>query len=768
MATKLIPKLQTGDQFDVNKYLDDQLYDGPVNNIYTPTKDKLVKKKPRVQSSSGMYNTYMDDIDKANFANNISNSYLYDDYTDEDEDSDDAEWLYFNKLIDDKKYDELQRVLDSGIFDNSFIQDYYNANPEKINSIDEKYQNQLSKHFKFQVPKKFAKQEKKQVGTTGYVKPVIGAITAGVNDRMLKKTLEEANKIKAPELRAIETSVRPIQSIAPEIIELYKQGIGNLTARRKTSDTTANMMADQMTIGKQVEAMNALAAQQAANLMKERERYDAAIAKNQTSAGEIRNESAKLSAAVANQKVANKANYVKARQEHFNKVASQIQEGVHQRAMFNNAAKIQNHKNKVAQLKDLIDRTNEAIYTIKDIDKAEAKRLSGLVAQYTIDLDELQKTTPEVGNYSQSMAMAFPWKRLKDQDPTSTLMKKGGRLTKRKKRIKDNAKATADKYDIDYKDKDFSIYLPEDDAKTPQMSAYLAEVGKRNNREKRLTTKEFQLLQQAEDEAKIIALSEENKAKAAEELKKEADKKAKEIKKKKEAALKKKNSLSDSQLLIIKNIESKLSTMDKTIMDLTKAKKEKEKVTNEKKVVEDVVEDEVVDKQSKSTNYAPWNYSLMPGLGDKYRYMYKHTEKDNPYTAWNYTYAPWDRSTRPEFVDNAEKAQKAYHYARKHNGFDVYELLKNINSTFKLLPRTDFEINPNIYNVELDRIIEHVSKTVSDMQNQGYEHAIKNGAKIAKIMKGIEYDGKINETQIKEIYKLLYNSDTPNKKLIAK
>jgi len=191
----------------------------------------------------------------------------------------------------------------------SFMENYNKPKNEE----DQRLKNMLADKFKVITP-----GENKLGVLAGLIKPAIATGSALANLSLLKKTRDAALNIHAPRVQAAVIPNRPVQGLSPEITDLYLKNIGNLDTV-KTSDETANRMAEERLNLDKMGALDKLSAAQVENLFKERARHDQIEGVNAQESVKALNEQNKYGADVANKQAEIKAGYESSKQDFVNK-----------------------------------------------------------------------------------------------------------------------------------------------------------------------------------------------------------------------------------------------------------------------------------------------------------------------------------------------------------------------------------------------------------------------------------------------------------------
>lgn len=200
----------------------------------------------------------------------------------------------------------------------------------------------------------------REVNPASWVKPALGATAILAGYKNLQRTRDAAKNIKAPRVDAPTITNRPIQGLSPELINLYLKNIGSLSAK-KTSDSTANILANQMLNLRKMEAMDKLSTKQTENLQRERARFDKVTAANQLTAVKARNEQSKYAADLYNKKAAIEAGYLKAKGDWTTRTVDELIKNVDRRIRYNTGVAVQNKQSKINLLQDLITNTTNQL-----------------------------------------------------------------------------------------------------------------------------------------------------------------------------------------------------------------------------------------------------------------------------------------------------------------------------------------------------------------------------------------------------------------------
>ena len=298
----------------------------------------------------------------------------------------------------------------------------YTAEDIKAMSADELKSLFGSSTFKSQKDKIYGLPEGLGQKATSLIKPALGIGTVLMNLQKLKDTRAAAKNIHAPRIDAAVTGVRPVQDLTPEMLNMYYKQLGGMKTQ-KTSDAVSNIIANQMLEQQKLGMLSQLGLQRAENLRSERARYDEAKAKNVVAAVEARNKQEVEAVKIANRKAAIDAAYESEKQNMWNKVAAEAQEGLHQRAMYNMAAEIQNKEVAKQKLATMINQTERMLAGATD--QATKTKLQGtltdLLAKYQTEDYTGYEPKFKLPSYSGLIARAF-----------SPQMKKGGKLLPKK------------------------------------------------------------------------------------------------------------------------------------------------------------------------------------------------------------------------------------------------------------------------------------------------------------------------------------------------
>jgi len=325
---------------------------------------------------------------------------------------------YFNGFANIGDYEGLRLALEN--YNDDVVNTYLKENPELANKLQElerseNSQNRFHSFFNntFHSTRKNKDGSNESIGLGRFAKPAIGTATLLYNLHQLKKTKDAAKyDLVSPRLSTATAPVRPIQQLSPEIINQFNAGLGTLGVK-KTADSTANAINASLLTRQQAAALNAMAAQQAQNLQKERQRYDTAVTKNIENAIKTRNEQEKLDANVANKQRAMDSaidsSYEKAKQETWNRAGSQVLEALHQRGLYEAARekqKIQDEKS------DIITRMQVEQNNAAAIGNSDPNKLNDIYDT----IDKLRTDYKKIGaytlpSYNQVMDMSLKFKK---------------------------------------------------------------------------------------------------------------------------------------------------------------------------------------------------------------------------------------------------------------------------------------------------------------------------------------------------------------------
>ena len=309
----------------------------------------------------------------------------------------------------------------------TFLSDLNNV-PEKLQNAVDKYNSINNKKYKVTNNNKYKSTEKSSKGDNGgdnksriveyagmLAKPVLGAATLLYNLDRLKKTRDAAKNIKAPTVLSPTAPVRPMQQLPPEVIAQQEAAIGSLQPR-KYADATLMTVSSDMLNKQKLDAENKLAVLQASTLDKERARYDKQTEANAVRNVEALNKALVYDADVSNKKAAIDAAYQKALQETMNKAGSDVMEGIHQRALYNEAARKQNALGDRQSILDKIAIKQNTLAALGNTNPALSKTLAGQIDDLLITLNDSESYS--LPGYNGVMAGTFKFKN-------------GGRLIKR-------------------------------------------------------------------------------------------------------------------------------------------------------------------------------------------------------------------------------------------------------------------------------------------------------------------------------------------------
>ena len=241
------------------------------------------------------------------------------------------------------------------------------------------------------------------------LKPAIGAATFAYNMSQLEKTKNAAKNLITPTIHTAQTNVRPIQQLAPEILNGFQANLGALQID-KSFDPTRNIIANQMLNNQKIMAINNLAAQQAQNLIEERARHDAALTKNAELAAKGRTDSSKMAADVHNKLAGIDATYEKAKQETGNKAVHDVMDSIYNRAMYNAAAKKSDALNTVASIQQELAYENQTLAALGGKDPNAISTIISNIKDIKARLATAKAKVPNSGNYNTVMGGAFSFK----------------------------------------------------------------------------------------------------------------------------------------------------------------------------------------------------------------------------------------------------------------------------------------------------------------------------------------------------------------------
>jgi hypothetical protein len=318
-------------------------------------------------------------------------------------------YKYFDSFIDSNDPEGLLIALNN--YNDDIVNNYVNNNKDKLKgNFGTIYQSYLKNKGNIYSSEKNGNNTLENIGRVA--KPAIGAATLLMNLKKLKDTKDAAyHSVVSPNIPIPRYSIRPIQQLSPEIINLYREGIGNI-GTRNTSDPIANIIAQDLVNKQKIGAINKLAAQQAQNLEKERNRYDQTKLVADREANKAIRDNAIAAAKAVNTEAAARANinsqYEKAIQNTLNRFFSQLHEGLHQRAVFNTASdreKFQNAKNAI--LTDI--NTLKALYYNTPMQDVNTR--NNLMLKINDKLEEYRNLGNfETGSYGDVMGRALSGK----------------------------------------------------------------------------------------------------------------------------------------------------------------------------------------------------------------------------------------------------------------------------------------------------------------------------------------------------------------------
>lgn len=196
-------------------------------------------------------------------------------------------------------------------------------NHEQSSSENDNYKETISEDSDSQITDTYG-LKKWNINPAALVKPVTAIASAIFNLNQLKKTRDAALNIRPPKVLAATTAIRPIQSLPPEIKELYIKNLAGMQTK-KTSDETSNRISEGMLAATKMTALDKLTGAEVENLFKERQRHDQAEAINAQENVKALNEEAKYSAEIYNKQADIKAGYESAKAETINRL---VEEGI--------------------------------------------------------------------------------------------------------------------------------------------------------------------------------------------------------------------------------------------------------------------------------------------------------------------------------------------------------------------------------------------------------------------------------------------------------
>lgn len=250
------------------------------------------------------------------------------------------------------------------------------------------------------LPDTFDSLNAKKSNIGKFIKPVVAAGSLLSNLHLLKKTKDEALKIKAPHSDAVIIQNRPVESLPPEIVNMYKKQLGNMTTK-KTSDSSTNRIAEQMLALKKMKALDSLAAKQIEQLQRETVRHDKINAVNRKASIEARNLNIKNQINIQNKRAAIQSAYKAKQQDFINKwIEEAIVKPMAKRVSYNMGREtIQNNEN-WNRLQTLIINTENRL-RLEPYNKALQRDLAELLNM------QRNFTTASLPSYDESMNYLF-------------------------------------------------------------------------------------------------------------------------------------------------------------------------------------------------------------------------------------------------------------------------------------------------------------------------------------------------------------------------
>ena len=271
------------------------------NSIFDKAKERRKRRK---------LNNEISDLDTA-FENDYDQDYVYEEPTYADfitgDDATQKDLLQdegFLGLLADNEKAQLAKdykgliadtYRDQGIdkFKEAIGSDYYDT-------LDTELKNQLEQQFQG-IGDTYKGVERGASFLAGALEPALRLASGAVKNDILDKALDYNYDYKAPVFRGGVAPIRAVQALPPEIIAAMKQSTAHTPI--KTSDVTANIIGDNMSLTNKLQGANQLAQMMADWRGKELTRFDQGRMSNAKEAGLARDKTASAAAEVYNKKL---------------------------------------------------------------------------------------------------------------------------------------------------------------------------------------------------------------------------------------------------------------------------------------------------------------------------------------------------------------------------------------------------------------------------------------------------------------------------------
>jgi len=264
-----------------------------------------------------------------------------------------------------------------------------------VNTLDTDIKDMMDRVFKSDLDDRFRGAELGPSRAAGLLPIALSGLSAGLGYKNLRKARDAAKDYEyvAPRLNRGIAAVRPVRSIAPEIVSSFMNKMAHRSF--KSSDPTANVINNQMSQNQNLQAINELANTAADYQRKEFDRYDQQRIKNVIRDQQVANEESKIAAELKNRKSLADANvdsrYWSGKGKWTNNVINKSREALANASEFNQKALGEN--NAMAK-ENLIESTNVLQDALENdmITDSEKETMKGTLTSMIKNLTE--------GNYT--------------------------------------------------------------------------------------------------------------------------------------------------------------------------------------------------------------------------------------------------------------------------------------------------------------------------------------------------------------------------------
>jgi len=278
---------------------------------------------------------------------------------------------FMSRLSDNEREDLLNNHKDK------LVQAYKDQGYDKFKEVlGAQYVDSLPEEYKSQLQKRFSGYgnrvndvERGASRAAGLIPAALTALNVGLGYKNINKIKDDIDvDFKSPIYRGAQKGVRPIQSIAPEIMAYMKQqGAFN---PQKTSDAAANIISQQMGYNQQLDSLNKASTIIAEFRNKELDRHDEAIAENAVAAGAARDKTAKAAADNYNKRRAKEeeieAKYNRRKGKYTADVLNKVHKNLENRSEYNQRRRYEIERGAKDNILEQIDILNDNIATTTD------------------------------------------------------------------------------------------------------------------------------------------------------------------------------------------------------------------------------------------------------------------------------------------------------------------------------------------------------------------------------------------------------------------